>query len=239
MPISALVLSCVRYSFVSYAPHAECSRALALPLASRRPLASLPSFLSILLFAPFCFICSFDLLQCNHEFAKRFGLGDGDLPTLVAFSSKHGVYSKFVGSWSSAKVSAFIGSAVAGRKPTSSLVGDGPVELPARDCVAQYKQTSAEIAAADAGSAADSAADDEWLAEIRAEEAAAAKALDDELEAQAASEKKAAELAAAKEKMDAKNAERQALIDAERARRKAKRKAKKKKKKKKKKNGKK
>ena len=145
------------------------------------------------------------------------------------------MYSKFVGAFDANKIAAFMSRAVAGRKSTSKLVGEGPIALDAsRDCLASYVKLSAEIAAADAESGGLDEEEEDMLAEIRAEEEAERDALEAELAAQAKAEKAAAELAAAQEKEDAKTEERDALIAAERARRKAKRKRKKKKKKKKK-----
>ena len=115
------------------------------------------------------------------------------------------MYSKFVGAFDANKIAAFMSRAVAGRKSTSKLVGEGPIALDAsRDCLASYVKLSAEIAAADAESGGLDEEEEDMLAEIRAEEEAERDALEAELAAQAKAEKAAAELAAAQEKEDAK-----------------------------------
>jgi len=126
---------------------------------------------------------------CHDKFASAFDVDDQRLPTIIAYAPKKERYATLIGRYSAADVRSFLRGVLRGSIGTAPV--RGTVSLDAADCRAIHAAKQAPVEE-------EEAMDDDFMAELLAEEAAA-KA---ELEAEAAAESKRLkdELAAAKAK---------------------------------------
>lgn len=108
---------------------------------------------------------------CHSSVAEYFNVDYGTLPAVVAVSPKKAAYAQHVGSFDMSKISGFIGGVLGGQVKIGKLPGDGTVPVPSADddCESAHKSMMP---------IEEDPLDDEMadiLAEMRAEEEAAAK----------------------------------------------------------------
>merc|ERR1719465_36792 len=108
---------------------------------------------------------------CHSSFAASFDVDDSKLPTVIAYAPKKERYAALVGRYSAADVRAFLRGVLRGSIGTAPL--RAPLSLTEADCAAVHASRQAPVEEEDA-------LDDDFMAELLAEEAAAKKALEED-----------------------------------------------------------
>ena len=129
---------------------------------------------------------------CFADFSAAFDVYESSLPTVVAYAPKKARYAALVGKYAASDIKSFLRGVVSGRTATAPLRAALAPPAADADCKAVH---DAKFAPADEGDL-----DDDFLAELLAEEAAKAKALEEEAAAESKRLKKEAADAKKKKK---------------------------------------